>query len=405
MRTPEDAILKILSCVEPLAAVEEISLLDAAGRVLAQDVVSGVDIPPFQKSAMDGFAVRSADFGTAETGAETPLKVLGESRAGGPYEGAIPPGTCVAIYTGAVMPESCDAVVIVEKSTSHGAVIALDDTPQPGQNVCNRGDDLARGDLALAAHRRLSPTDLSVLASVGRDPVRVFRRPRVAILTTGDELVPPGTALEEGQIWEGNTLHLAGLARRAGAEIVDVGLVPDEPVELERRFGAALENCDAVITTGGVSMGEYDLVADVFARLGVREIFHKVAIKPGKPIWFGMRGNRPVFALPGNPVSCLVCHEVFVRPALAKMEGAGPAELEERRRLGRWEGGTPRPNPRQQNLPVTITEDAGGVLALEPLAWSSSADIVGLAAADGMVIIPPGETLEPGAIVSFRPLR
>lgn len=405
MRTPEAAILEILACVEPLADVEQAPLLDAAGRVLAEDVVSGVDIPPFRKSAMDGFAVRTADFGVFVTDGETRLTVAGESRAGGPYEGPIEPGSCVAIYTGAVVPEACDAVVIVEKSTSHGASVSLEDAPEPGQNICNRGSDLARGELALGARRRLTPTDLSVLASVGRDPAAVFRRPRVSILTTGDELVRPGTPLTEGQIWEGNTLHLAGLARRAGAEIREVGLVPDQPAELERRFGAALEESDVVITTGGVSMGEYDLVADVFGRLGVREVFHKVAIKPGKPIWFGMHGQRPVFALPGNPVSCLICHEVFVRPALAKMEGADPEEWRERLRLGRWDGPSPRPNPRQQNLPVRVTEDAGGVLALTPLDWSSSADIVGLAAADGMAVVPPGETFERGAIVPFRPLR
>lgn len=411
MRSPEDAILEILSCVAPLGDLEEVPLLDAAGRVLAEDVVSGVDIPPFRKSAMDGFAVRSADFGTAGSrdpggpAAETRLTVIGESRAGEPFAGPVGPGDCVAIYTGAVVPESCDAVVMVEKSTSHGEAVALADAPEPGQNICNRGDDLARGELALGARRRLSPTDLSVLASVGRDPVTVFRRPRVAILTTGDELVRPGAPLAEGQIWEGNTLHLAGLARRAGAEVREVGLVPDEPAELERRFGAALAECDAVITTGGVSMGAYDLVADVFVRLGVREIFHKVAIKPGKPIWFGMQGTRPVFALPGNPVSCLVCFEVFVRPALAKLESSDPVEWRERLRLGRWEGPPPRPNPRQQNLPVRIAEDAGGVLALTPIDWSSSADIVGLAAADGMAVVPPGETFERGAIVPFRPLR
>ena len=403
--------MDILARARPLEALESVELLDSLGRVLARDVFSDVDLPPFQKSAMDGFAVHSADFeGLPEDsgdGADVPataLKVLGESRAGVPYGRAVEAGTCVAIYTGAEVPEGCDAVVMVEKSTREGANVHLRDRPREGQNVCNRGEDLASGARALAAPRRLGAADLSVLAAVGCTPVPVFRRPRVSILTTGDELVGVDERPGPGQIREGNTLHLAALALSAGADVREVARVPDQPDVLRERFGAALEHSDVVITTGGVSAGKYDLVAEAFQDLGVEEVFHKVAIKPGKPIWFGTRGDTLVFGLPGNPVSCLVTQEVFVRGAIAKLGGAPPEEWAERLRRGRWCGPDLGPHPRQRNLPVTIEQAADGVDDLHRVRWSSSADIVGLTAAAGMVVIPAGEGLSAGAIASFRPL-
>ena len=224
------------------------------------------------------------------------------------------------------------------------------------------------------------------------------------ILTTGDELVRPDQRPGAGQIREGNTLHLAALSRACGADVVGVEQVPDEPAALRERFGVALDSADVVVTTGGVSMGKYDLVAEAFEDVGVQKVFHKVAIKPGKPIWFGTRGARLVFALPGNPVSCLLDHEVFVRPALARLEGAPAIEERERIRVGRWCGGTTRTNPRQQNLPVTVQQARDGVEELTPIEWSSSADIVGLASASGMAIVAPDGRLEPGELVAYRPL-
>lgn len=404
MRTPEQAIASILEHAAPLREVEQASLVDALGRVLARDVFSDVDLPPFRKSAMDGYAVHSADLDDPAGGAE--LRSIGESRAGHPFTAAtVARGECIAIYTGAEVPDECDAVVMVEKTESQGERVRFRDRPAKGQNICNRGEDLSDGALVMRTGRRLSATDLSVLAAVGCEPADVFRRPRVAILTTGDELVSPAERPGTGQIREGNTLHLAALAARAGADVKHLGLVPDRADALDAAFGEALDGSDAVITTGGVSMGKYDLVAEAFRRLGVEEVFHKVAIKPGKPIWFGRRGRTLVFALPGNPVSCLLDHEVFVRPALAKLEGAGPDEWTERSRTGRWMGGTTRTNPRQQNLPVSVVQGSDGVDQLRPLEWSSSADIVGLAEADGMAIVPAEEVLAPEQLVAYRPLR
>lgn len=399
MRSPEEAISEILSHVRPAREHESVSLDGAEGRVLARDVVSDVDLPPFRKSAMDGYALRHADLQTGSAA----LRRVGESRAGHPFAGSVPPGACISIFTGAEVPPDCDTVVMVERSERDGDQVRLEDDARPGQNICNRGEDLAVGDTVQSAGRRLTATDLSVLAAVGCSPVPVFRRPRVTILTTGDELVRPEEKPGPGQIREGNTLHLAALARRAGAEVECLGLVPDEASVLRERFAAALETSDVVVTTGGVSVGEYDLVADAFQACGVEEVFHKIAIKPGKPLWFGKRGEVLVFGLPGNPVSCLLDHEVFVRPALERLEGDTGAP-DERLRLGRWGGPPPRLNSRQQNLPVTVAQGADGVDLLMPLAWSSSADIVGLSRAAAMAVVPPDETFETGALVRYRPL-
>ncbi len=419
MRSPEEAIGEILHHARPHGDIELVTLGQAAGRVLARDVASDVDLPPFQKSAMDGFAVRTVDFEHADPERGAVLGVIGESVAGHPFKEPVPSGSAVLITTGAEVPSDCDAVVVVEKSrpSDEGAGgdersasdrIRLLDRPRRGQNICNRGEDLLRGASVFRAPRRLSPTDVSVLGAVGCEPVTVFRRPRVAILTTGDELVRPDRVPGSGEIRESNTLHLGALAARAGAEVLSIGLVRDDPRELSRAFAEALAASDVVLTTGGVSAGKYDLVAKVFVELGVREVFHGVAIKPGKPLWFGTWGEARrvlVFALPGNPVSCLLDHEVFVRPALARLEGAPDIESAERLRIGRWEGDGVRENPRQQNLPVRITQGEDGVERLAPLEWSSSADIVGLAEADGMVVVAAGRRLERGELARYRPLR
>ena len=419
MYSPREALNEILARVGVLAAVESIPLAEAAGRVLAVDAVSDLDLPPFEKSAMDGFAVHSADFaGAALRNVPDPpagqvalsLCVVGEARAGEPFAGAVPPGACVAIYTGAELPADVDAVVMVEDTEgAPGGERVLVRAPagvRPGQNVCHRGQDLTRGGIVLAAGARIRPADVGVLAAVGCEPVPVVARPRVAILTTGDELVPPSARPGPGQIREGNTLHLAALSRAAGAEVVRCGILRDDPSELARAFGAALEECDALITTGGVSMGKYDLVGDALAELGVERVFHKVRIKPGKPLWFGMRAQVPVFALPGNPVSCLVGHAVFVRPALAKL-GGDRAALDRRvgaRPRARWAGPDAEPNAREQWLPARRSLGERGELEIAPVEWNGSGDVVGLARADALACVPMDTAVKAGEPVEFLEL-
>lgn len=403
MRTPDEALAEILRRVAAPAVVTHVPLEQAVGRVLARDVASDVDLPPFEKSAMDGFAVRSADF----HGRDGPLRLrkIGESRAGAPFEREVGAGECAEITTGAELPRGCDAVVMVEKTRVEDVAVLLDDDPRPGQNVCHRGEDLRAGEVVLRRGARLAAIELAVLASVGCEPAPVFPRPRVALLATGDELLPPSAKPGIGQIREGNTFYLAARAREAGAEVSNLGIVRDDERELERVLRDALSRSDVVITTGGVSMGRYDLVGGVLERCGVEPVFHKVAIKPGKPLWFGMRGSVPVFALPGNPVSCLVGFEVFLRPALAKMEGVLESLITPPLRRGRWSGGPTRENPREQHLPVRTIPGEDGVVSLEPIRWSSSADITGLTRADALALVPMGHVLAPGELVGYRPLR
>ena len=271
-------------------------------------------------------------------------------------------------------------------------------------HIQDPGEILAEGAAPLAPGRRLSAVDLSVLAAMGTHPVRVHRRVRTAVLTTGDELVPVWEKPERGQIREGNTLFLNARLQDLEHEVVGVGIVPDEEEILFNEFGALLEQVDCLITTGGVSMGKYDLVGRVFEKLGVEPRLHKVAVKPGKPIWFGMRGRVPVLGLPGNPVSSMLGLELFVRPVLAKLGGATGAELEERLGTGVWQGRETRPGDRQHNLPVRLGHAADGTTTLEPLPWKGSADIVTVAGAEALAVVPAGQSAKPGDVLGYRPL-
>jgi len=402
MLTPHEALAQILARI-PAAGpgdVEEVPLADVAGRVLAREAISDVDLPPFEKSMMDGFAVRSTDC----VDAGTTLECVGESRAGVPFGGAVPPGTCIEIFTGAQLPPECDAVEMVERTTRAGSRVTFERAVPGSQHVSHVGEILATGRAVLGPGHRLTPADLSVLASVGYDPVPVYRRLTVSVLTTGDELVPAAATPGTGQIREGNTLYLAGACGRLGCDVRRAGIVPDEASALEAAFGEALEQGDALITTGGVSVGKYDLVGAAFERVGVEPILHKVAIKPGKPIWFGMRGDRPVFGLPGNPVSSLLGFEVFVRPALARLAGAGAEEQTERLGRARWTGPERRSSGRQHNLPARLGTGADGVLELEAIPFRGSSDIVSAARADALCVIPADGSIRTGDLVDYRPL-
>jgi molybdopterin molybdotransferase len=398
-----EAIAEILGRIRPTQHKDCVSLAEAAGRVLAEEVRSDVDLPPFEKSAMDGFAVHRADFEGAEGPVE--LRCVGESRAGVPFEGEVPRGCCTEIYTGSELPAGCDAVVMVERSEREGDQVRLDDRPTEHQHVSHRGEILRIGGAVLGPGRRLTSADLAVLAAVGCDPVPVFAAPRVSVLTTGDELVPATETPGKGQIREGNTLYLASALRGLGHVVLESAIVPDEEEVLLERFESALERSDALITTGGVSMGKYDLVGAAFERLGVEPVLHKVAIKPGKPIWFGLRGDTPVFGLPGNPVSSLLGFQVFVRPALARLSGAGESEQRERLRRGVWQGSPPRPQWRQQNLPARVEQREDGRDHLIPVPWRGSADMVGASRATALAVVPPETSIESGESIWYRPLE
>ncbi len=403
MITPEAALEEILGRLRAPTEPESVPLAEARGRILARAAVADVDLPPFEKAMMDGFAVCAADFRPA--GGETSLPCVGESRAGVPSPEPLVPGTCIEIYTGAELPVGADAVQMIEhtRRAADGQVV-FQRSVEAGHNVGHRGEILRDGAPVLEPPRRLSPADLSVLAAIGIDPVPVFPRPRVSVLTTGDELVARTERPGVGQIREGNTLYLAAACAAAGCEVGRVGIVRDDPDELEAAFAGALSAGQILITTGGVSMGKYDLVGATFERLGVVPVLHKVAIKPGKPIWFGLYEDRPVFGLPGNPVSSLLGFEAFVRPALARLAGAGEAETRPRLARGIYRGKELSSRDRQHNVPARVQRRADGSTELVPLPWRGSADIVAVARADALVIVPADGTISDGELVDYRPL-
>jgi molybdopterin molybdotransferase len=397
----------MLAAVAPLRERESCPLAFAARRVLAARPTSDVDLPPFRKAMMDGFALRSSDLaGPRLEDGSAVLVVAGESRAGAPFAGDVLPGQCVEIFTGAAVPDDCDQVAMVEQCTRRGNRVHVKSAGAPHEHVQARAAVLAVGDAPFEPGRRLAPVDLAVLASMGVAEVPVHRQVKVAVLTTGDELVPPWVVPGPGQIREGNTFFLAARLVELEHEVVEVGAVPDDEELLRQHFARALDIADVVVTTGGVSMGKYDLVGKVFEELGVVPQLHKVAVKPGKPIWFGLRGAKPVLGLPGNPVSAVLGLELFVRPLLAKLSGAtDPAELGERLRRGRWLGPRCEAPQRQDNLPARVGHGADGVDELAPVAYQGSSDVVGAARATAFAIVPQGGAIETGQLVDYRPLR
>jgi molybdopterin molybdotransferase len=314
---------RVLAAVRPLEA-EEVPLDAALGRVLAEKVTSSIPVPPFDSSAMDGYAVAA--------GPAAELEVVDESRAGHPADATVGSGTAVRISTGAVVPEGADAVVPVERSeplrpagegTPNGRVRVPATTT--GENVRYAGEDVRAGDVVVRAGAVLGPAELGVAASVGRPVVRCACRPLVALLVTGDELAQPGEGLRPGAIYSSNRFALAAQVRRAGGELGVAASVPDTADGTRDALARALDTADLVIVSGGVSVGPHDHVKGALGELGVRERFWGVKLRPGKPAWFGVRDRTLVYGLPGNPVSAMVTFQLFVRPALGALQGADPS--------------------------------------------------------------------------------
>jgi len=313
----EDALERILAEVEPVSGTETVPLTEALGRVLGADVVSHIDVPAHTNSAMDGYAVRGDDL-LPDT--ETRLDVIGVAAAGRPFEDIVAAGQCVRILTGAPLPEGADTVVMQEQVTRDDDTATIRPGQAHGQHVRQAGEDIAAGEVALAAGVPLMPAELGMLASVGVTEVSVRRRPRVAFFSTGDELRVVGEPLEKGQIYDSNRYTIQGMLTRIGVESIDMGVVRDNRSDVEEAFARAAEQADAVVTSGGVSVGDADYVQVTLDKMGSVG-FWKVAIKPGRPLAFGRIGDALFFGLPGNPVSAMVTFYQLVRTALRALAG------------------------------------------------------------------------------------
>lgn len=320
MLSYKEAYQIILENVEQTKEVEIIDLKEANNRITAENIKANINIPPFNRSAMDGYAIISGDTVNATEEKAIVLKVIGESIPGAPPKIKLSRGEAMKISTGALIPKGADAVVILEDVENLGEKILIRKRIKSGENISKSGEDIKIGETVIEKHTRITPPLIGILASLGKTRIKVFAKPKVCIFTTGDELVEPYEGLSEGKIYDSNGYMLSASVAEAGCQPIRKELLPDDEKSILNRI-KGIANVDAIICNGGISVGEKDFLRSVLKKVGVEEILWKVKIKPGKPFFFGKLKNIPVFVLPGFPVSTFVTFEVFVRPALIKMSG------------------------------------------------------------------------------------
>ncbi|MGI8576858.1 MAG: molybdotransferase-like divisome protein Glp [Nocardioidaceae bacterium] len=389
MRSVDEHLSTILGVVQPLPPYEQ-PLLEALGLPICEDVFATVDLPGFDNSAMDGYACRLDD--VREASAETParLPVVGESAAGQTKAYALSSGQAVKIMTGAPMPTGADVVVPIEWTDGGRASVSISQAPEPGQHVRSRGEDVKAGELMVEEGVAVGPREAAILAAIGSGRVKARPRPRVVVISTGNELREPGTPLGFDSVYDANSFAIAASARAADAIAYRVGIVSDNPQELTDTLSDQLVRADLVVTSGGVSKGEYDVVKDVLSRIGTVE-FTEVAMQPGKPQGFGTIGedDTPIFTLPGNPVSSYVSFEVFVLPAIRRMMG----KLPYRRPLVRatCQGGFNSPGGRKQFVRGRLDDTAHGP-QVTPVGGHGSHLIGGLSKSNCLIVVPEATT-------------
>ncbi|WP_413664030.1 molybdopterin molybdotransferase MoeA [Microbulbifer sp. CNSA002] len=394
----ESAREKLLEALSPISGTETLPLAQAAGRVLAEDVISTVNLPPCDNSAMDGYALRFEDLASG-----LPLELIGKSFAGAPFDGVVNPGTCVRIMTGAAVPAGADTVVMQENVDAQGESIRINCEVRTGDHIRRCGEDVAEGASLLKAGELISVPHIALLAAAGVGVVKVVRKPIVALFSTGDELRQPGEALGKGDIYDSNRIALLSALDQLDLDILDLGILPDNKQAITNALQRASEEADAIITSGGVSVGEADYTREVLEELG--EIgFWKVAMKPGKPFAFGFLQGTPFFGLPGNPVSALVTFYQLAVPALSVMKGdqwTGPQTLQAKllKPLKKKPGRTDF----QRGV---YRSDENGILVVEPVGTQGSHILSGLAAANCFIVLArESGSVAAGEQVVIEPLR
>jgi molybdopterin molybdotransferase len=395
-----DALAQLLAQVPPAPGTEVVPLPEALGRVLAQAQHAALDVPAYDNSAMDGYALRTGDI-TAAGCALPQSQIIAAGHPGQPLAA----GTVARIFTGAPLPQGADAVVMQENTRADAGLIVIEERPVPGQNIRRRGHDIAAGSQVLAAGHRLQPQDLGLLASLGSAEIAVRRRLTVAILNTGDEVVTPGTPLGAGQLYDSNSFTLAGLLEGLGVRVLKLGIVADTLASTEAALQNAVAQADCVISTGGVSVGAEDHVRQAVENLGTLALW-KLAIKPGKPFSFGSIAGKPFFGLPGNPVAVFVTFVMLVRPFLLGMQGAQHSDAP----VFTVKAGfaVTEPGSRQEFLRVRLvrrkTPDGSESVA-ELFPDQGSSVLTSLSWAQGLAIVPVGATIAPGQDIHFLPFR
>lgn len=389
-----DALVHVLAQVPAAPVSESVPLSSALNRVLAEPMLAALDVPAYDNSAMDGYALNTRD-----------LKAAGESlpvsqtiAAGHPGQ-ALKAGTLARIFTGAPIPGGANAVVMQENTEARGNLVAVTQLPKAGENIRARGHDIARGSTILSAGQRLRPQDLGLIASLGVERIAVCRALTVALLNTGDEVVAPGTALKLGQLYDSNSFTLDGLLQSLGMRVRKLGIVADTPAATEAALQQAAREADVVISTGGVSVGAEDHVRAAVEKLGKLSLW-KLAIKPGKPFSFGQVAGKPFFGLPGNPVAVFVTFVLLVRPYILRMQGAVAADATAfpvTAGFAVTDAGT-----RQEYLRVRLVNKAGELVA-EPYPDQGSSVLTSLSWADGLAVLPIGATVKPGDKIEYLP--
>ncbi len=378
---------------------ESVEIDDAVGRVLAENIVADSDLPPFDRSQMDGFAVRSDDLSSGSVA----LKLVGESAAGRGWHRTMSSGETVRIMTGAPVPEGADAVQKLELAAESNGNITFSETVRMGQNIVPRGSEARRGDVLINSGTVITANMIATIAAFGYSSVKAAARPRAAIMSTGTEIVEIGETPGQDQIRNSNSVMLRALAENCGCRSMIMPVTGDDLELLKERIGSAARSADILMISGGVSVGKYDLTKAAIRELGGEIYFEKVCLKPGKPAVFAQLGDTLVFGLPGNPVSAAVTFYIFVRLAAMLMQGANVPHLRE----GSAVIASPVKAAKQRDtyLPAKLRTDDAGKLVAEPSRWQGSSDFIGFAASEALISVPKGAVLESGDVARIVFLR